>query len=287
MLLVMAGIGYRIYRKIHYLLRRMYVFAAPKRYALGSGERSEKIIVSLASYPARFAQIPIALKSIMLQSMKPDRIIVWLDEEAKQSGLTHKMLELEQYGVEYRYVRDLKAHKKYFYVMQEFPDDIIITIDDDVIYPKDVIESLVKVHRRYPDAVCARRVHKITNNADGTIASYQDWIGEYRGCDMPSHGLVAIGVGGILYPPHCLYEKAFDEELIVKLCFKADDIWLKFMELLKGTRVVWVPCDIPMPGLIEKEQKVSLNSENVGQNRNDVYFANMKAYFGVQDDAFC
>lgn len=283
----MAGIGYRIYRKIHYLMRRAVVLAAPNRNALNSEERTERVIVSLASYPARFAHIHIALKSIMLQSMKPDRIIVWLDEGAGQGGLTQKMLEMEQYGVEYRYVKDLKAHKKYIYVMQEFPEDIVITIDDDVIYPKDMIETLVKVHRRYPKAVCARRVHKITKNADGTIAPYHDWLGEYCGCDTPSHELVAIGVGGILYPPHCLYEKAFDEELIGKLCLKADDIWLKFMELLKGTRVVWVPCKIPMPGLIEKEQKTSLNRENVDQNMNDVYFANMITYFGVRADEFC
>lgn len=59
------------------------------------------------------------------------------------------------------------------------------------------------------------------------------------------------------------------------------------MELLKGTRVVWVPCKIPMPGLIEKEQKTSLNRENVDQNMNDVYFANMITYFGVRADEFC
>lgn len=170
--------------------------------------------------------------------------------------------------------------------MQEFPDAIIITVDDDVIYPKDLIKTLVKTHKCYPNAVCARRVHKITKNADGTIAPYNEWLGEYCGCDTPSHALVAVGVGGILYPPHCLYEKAFDEELIRKLCFKADDIWLKFMELLNKTHVVWAPCKIPMPELIEKAQKISLNHENVVQNKNDIYFANVQSYFQVQADMF-
>ncbi|MBD5470173.1 MAG: glycosyltransferase [Lachnospiraceae bacterium] len=218
--------------------------------------------------------------------MKPDRIIVWLDDNVEQSSLTPKMRILEKYGIEYRYVKDLKSHKKYFYVMQEFPDSIIITIDDDVIYSKDVIKSLMDTHERYPDAVCARRVHKITKKTDGTIAAYNDWLGEYCECDVPSHALVAVGVGGILYPPHCLYEKAFDEELIRKLCLKADDIWLKFMEVLNETYVVWTSCKIPMPELIEKAQETSLNGENVGQNMNDVYFANMQNYFHVQAKDF-
>ena len=282
----MKNLLYRTYRKINYIIRRIHVLAAPMKYALCGAERKERVIVSLASYPVRFEHIHICLKSMMMQSVKPDRIIVWLDDNIDKRMLTSKMLELEEYGIEYRFVRDLKAHKKYIYVMQEFPDDIIITIDDDVIYPKDLIETLVNTHKRYPDAVCARRVHKMTKNPDGMIAPYNDWIGEYCGCDMPSHELIAIGVGGILYPPHCLYEKAFDEELIEKLCLKADDIWLKFMELMKGTHVAWVHCKIPMPGLIEKEQKASLQSENVSQNMNDVYFKNLQDYFNVKAEDF-
>lgn len=279
---------YRIVRKVNYFMRRIYVLAAPKKNALYSGkQRKERIIVSLTSYPERFAQIHTALKSIMLQTVKPDKIIVWLDEDVKRECFTPKMHALEQYGIEYRTMPgDLKPHKKYIHAMQEFPDDIIITVDDDLIYAKDVIETLMKTHARYPNAVCARRVHKMTKKADGTIASYNDWLGEYCGCDTPSHALIATGVGGVLYPPHCLYEKAFDEELIMALSLKADDIWLKFMELLNGTYVVWTPCKFPMPDLIEKEQKTSLKSENVGQNKNDVYFANVQKYFQVQSDDF-
>lgn len=287
MLLDMKKLVYRIYRKINYIFRRIYVLAAPKRYALNSEKRKQRIIVSLTSYPGRFHCIHIMLKSIMLQSVKPDKIIVWLDDGVGCDKLTPKMLNLEKYGIEYRNMPgDLKPHKKYIHAMQAFPDDIIITVDDDLIYANDVIETLVKTHKRYPGAVCARRVHKMTKNADGTIASYNDWFGEYCGCDTPSHELAATGVGGVLYPSHCLFEKSFDEELIEKLCLKADDIWLKFMELMKGTRVVWVRCKIPMPDLIEKEQRTSLRSENVGQNMNDVYFANLQDYFNVKAEDF-
>ena len=283
----MKKLLYRIYRKINYIFRRIYVHLAPKRYGLNRKKRKKRIIVSLTSYPGRFEHIHTALKSMMLQTVKPDQIIVWLDEDVGRDKLTRKMLELEQYGIEYRAMPgDLKPHKKYFHVMQEYPNDIIITVDDDLIYPKDVIESLLKTHKRYPKAVCARRVHKIIKKADGGIAPYNDWLGEYCGCYTPSHELIATGVGGVLYPPHCLYEKAFDEKLITELSLKADDIWLKFMELLNGTYVVWAPCKIPMPDLVEKEQATSLKSENVTQNKNDVYFANLQNYFHIQAEAF-
>lgn len=283
----MKNLIYRIYRKIAYILRRIYVYSAPLKDALNHEERKTHIIVSLTSYPGRFAHIHTALKSMMLQTVKPDRIIVWLDENVGRDMLTPRMRTLEQYGIEYRAMTgDLKPHKKYIHAMREFPEDLIITVDDDLIYPKDVIETLLKTHKRYPKAVCARRVHKITKRPDGGIAPYHNWIGEYTKCGTPSHMLVATGVGGVLYPPHCLYEKALDEKLITELSLKADDIWLKFMELLNGTYVVWAPCKIPMPDLIEKEQETSLKSENVAQNKNDIYFENVQNYFHVQADAF-
>jgi hypothetical protein len=249
--------------------------------------RDKKIIISLTSYPERFHCIHIALKSIMLQTVKPDRIIVWLDEDVPRSTLTNEMLELEKFGVEYRNAKgDLKPHKKYIHAMREFPNDIIITVDDDLIYAKDVIESLLLTHKKYPNAVCARRVHKMTKDANGEIASYNAWLGEYTGSNEPSHNLVATGVGGVLYPPHCIGEMAFNEENIIRLSLKADDIWLKFMELLSGTKVAYAPSRLPMPQLIEKEQTSNLRADNVGLNMNDVYFKNLMDYYKIDSELF-
>lgn len=50
--------------------------------------------------------------------------------------------------------------------------------------------------------------------------------------------LLATGVGGILYPPHCMDNRLFDIEKIQQLCLYGDDIWLKAMQLLSGTPVV-------------------------------------------------
>jgi hypothetical protein len=79
---------------------------------------------------------------------------------------------------------------------------------------------------------------------------------------------------------------AFDEENIVRLSLKADDIWLKFMELLAGTKVVYAPSKIPMPQLIEKEQTSNLRSDNVGLNMNDVYFNNLMEYYRIDKEQF-
>ena len=42
------------------------------------------LIISLTSFPARYDTLHLTLKSLMGQSVRPDRVILWLAEEATQ-----------------------------------------------------------------------------------------------------------------------------------------------------------------------------------------------------------
>lgn len=239
------------------------------------------IVISLTSYPARFGTVCKTLKSILNQSMKPDRIIVWLD--APPEMVTAEMRSLEKYGIEYRCsMENLKPHKKYFFAMQEFPQSLVVTVDDDLVYPKDLVRSLFMGWKNHPDCVCARRVHKMTFNSDGKLKAYNDWMFECRQQTVPSHLLVATSGAGVLYPPGCLDKRAFDAESIKRNCLDADDIWLKAMELLNGTKVFWVKNTMVHPPVVDGSQQTALCHTNVMKNRNDVYIANMERLFGEE-----
>jgi len=142
-----------------------------------------------------------------------------------------------QYGLEIKKIPgNLKPHKKYQYAMEEYPDSLIITIDDDLIYHKDFIKSLYEGHEKFPDCVIAIRGHEITFNNDGTIKPYNEWNKQVMHSYYPSMKLFAAGgSGGVLYPPYALNKRAFDKKIVERLCLNADDIWLKMMEVLNGT----------------------------------------------------
>lgn len=46
--------------------------------------------------------------------------------------------------------------------LKEFPDDNIVTFDDDILYPPNIIERLIKKHQKYPHAICGCRIRLIT-----------------------------------------------------------------------------------------------------------------------------
>lgn len=275
-----------VLKRLFYVLPNRYVInkiqKAPLQYGLNHNEvRNEKVIVSLTSYPDRFDNIYLCLKSLLLQDYKPDRIVVWLGSDTRQSDMTQEMLSLEEFGVEYRFdtTLNLRPHKKYFYAIQEFPDDIVITVDDDSVYPANTISSLIRSYQSHPLAVSARRVHLMTYDKQGNLLPYSDWKYEYRKLKEESKSLLAVGVGGILYPPHTFDDRAFDIERIQALCLGADDIWLKYMEILRGINVVWVPSFFPHPPALTS--KASLGQSNVGAGKNDEYLARMSEAYEI------
>ena len=275
-----------VLKRLFYVLPNRYVIKRTQKsllqYGLNQDEyRDEKVIVSLTSYPDRFDKIFLCLKSLLLQDYKPDRIIVWLGSDTQQSDITKEMLSLKEFGVEYRFdnILNLRPHKKYFYAIQEFPNDIVITVDDDSVYPENTISSLMKSYQKHPSAVSARRVHLMTYDKRGNLLPYRYWKYEYRKLREESKSLLAVGVGGILYPPHTFDTRAFDIEQIQALCLGADDIWLKCMELLRGVNVVWVPSFFSHPPALTS--KSSLGESNVGTGKNDRYLAQMAKAYGI------
>ena len=45
------------------------------------------------------------------------------------------------------------------------------------------------------------------------------------------------GVGGVLYPPNCFTSEAIREDIFLKCCPNADDIWFWAMALVRGRKI--------------------------------------------------
>lgn len=260
-------------------LYKRYIICSKWKSVVQKSSKSESIIVSVTSYRKRFEDVKIAIKSLGYQTQKANRVLLFVDDFENNDAM-NVLDDLKEYGVEIvRVPYDLKPHKKYFFAMTQNPDTIVITIDDDCVYWPWTISSLMNTHRRYPKAVCARRVSKITYDQAGNIEPYNEWKQSYTKELKPSSQLFATGVGGVLYPPYSLSNMAFDVEAIKKYCYCADDVWLKIMETINNVDVVWTRCLLMHPIDIEDGTAEGLATLNVGANRNDVYMQEtLKAY---------
>ena len=57
---------------------------------------------------------------------------------------------------------DILGHKKYFYTMQKYKDLPIITVDDDSIYSKDLVQLLYDNYKKYPHCISGMKTHKVS-----------------------------------------------------------------------------------------------------------------------------
>lgn len=230
----------------------------------------KEVIVSLTTIPSRIDKTWITIETIMNQSKKPNRIILWLGEDKfKGVELPKQLLEQQGRGLEIRYCEDLICHTKYYYTMRENPSAIVITVDDDIIYPRNLISKLIKVYKDNMGCIVCFRAHEMILNSDGNIKPYNEWNWNSIGKLGPSNALLQTGVSGVLYPPNCLDEEVFNKEKIKELCPRADDVWLKFMALKKGTPIVKISKKSKLFTIIDETQEEALNKYNVSSNGND------------------
>jgi len=234
-----------------------------------------KIIVSLTSYYKRLKTLNKVLDSILNGNLVPDKIILTLYFKDLNFISKYNYDYLTKNNITLIIVNiDIKSHKKYFYVMQKYPYDIIITIDDDIIYENNTIELLYKSYLKYPNEISARRVHLIKYDKNGLSTSYNKWYKEYKLLKIPSFDLLATTGAGTLFPPNILkinYSLIYD----IFNCITSDDLFLKFIENKLKIKIVWVE-NKKLMGLKEIYRKGM--SYKINRFGNDRCLKNFKIY---------
>lgn len=251
-----------------------------KKYSNNKGMR---VIVSLTSFSKRLANLHIVIKSLLSQTYSPDLIVLYLGDDVDETNVPDSLKNLEKYKFKIVYgCENLKPHKKYFFAMQEYSDDIIITVDDDAVYDKNLVRDLMKTHLKNPGSIVARRVNRILFDEYGNINPYNDWLIEDLSIrnSRPSFDLIATGVGGVLYPPHLINKILFDKSAIIKTSLLADDLWLKYVELISHVPVVRTSGLISHPFVFEDSDNTGLAKENVLNSNNDRTILKIEEYFG-------
>ena len=248
------------------------------------------VIVSLTTFPPRISQLHLMLKSILWQTCPPEKIIVWLSEQefpGRLNDLPEELRRLMAKGIEFRFVSEnFRSHKKYHYVFREYPDSKVITVDDDLIYPRNTVERLLSLSYQYPDTVCGNVIRKI--HMDGNSFSvYRKWTKVFTMPVNSSLQNVAIGCGGIYYPPHWYGEELFDWKIISEHCPSADDLWLKANELKRRVKVTGGGGFYPRPIELPQTQNNSLQKKNNGKtNLNDKQWKSLNELWKL-DELYC
>lgn len=246
-----------------------------------------RLVISLTTFNKRIDDLYLCIESLLQQSLRPNRVILWLSEEEFPSldFIPALLLNQKERGLEILFCKnDIGPYKKIIPSLNLLLEDNIITVDDDVMYPVDMLDLLYRTHLRFPKAVVANVTHKLTRGANGKVLPYKQWPRGYQ-VDQPQSDVYPVGIGGVLYPPNSLDPIATDESLFMSLCPKADDVWLKIMALKHGTLAMsvndhrsWAKRNL----MIDGSQQFALKRGNKSKvSGNDIKVAQTLDFFNM------
>lgn len=252
-----------------------------------NGDASD-IIVSLTSYGVRVEDtLPYALYSLLRQTRMPNRIIVWLDDvNWSEEKLPDILKKLQSLGVEFYFVEDLRSYKKLIPALKMFPDNVIITVDDDLYYNSHTVEWLTNAYEESDKRSVFGTWAYGAKVSERQYLPYSQW--KVANMGTPTGEYSVIGCGGILYPPHIFDDEVLKDELFMELAPTADDLWFWVMEKRQNIPVKLIPnahrglhTEVNRVDFWNPNKEGSLYYINEIKGKNDEQFEELLNHYGL------
>ncbi|MBD3923452.1 hypothetical protein IEZ26_02365 [Nocardioides cavernae] len=217
----------------------------------------------------------LTIESIGAGKVKPSRIVLWLDEFEALERLPRGLKRASRRGLEIRNCENLGPHKKYYPYVSEAVHEtstVLVTADDDVLYPRGWMSDLSDAHSQWPNDVLCFRAHRIRLANDG-IAPYLEWGRESS--TVASHTVFATGVSGVLYPSEMVRQLRAAGRAFDPVARSTDDIWLHRVALRSGIKARQVVAPARLFLSIPSTNRVQLASDNVAGGKNDAIISEL------------
>lgn len=261
---------------------RCFVYLFNKRYCgITKERRNYPIVVSLTSFPGRIGVVSETVKSLLVQTMKPDRIILWLANEQfpnHERDLPDELIALKNYGLEILWCDDIRSYKKLIPTLRIVPNAIVVTADDDIYYRVHWLKGLYDAHLHNPQCVICYRATKFYLTNEG---NYKTIGGGHDLWPEPSYLHKLTGCGGVLYPVDVFYQDICRDDIFMTICKTNDDIWFWLMAVLNRKKV-YCPISDNVDIIEVKRAKKTPSLTSINDNGEHLFwkdFYNMLKYY--------
>lgn len=268
---------FKLINLIRFIFHFIYLNITSYKKISPNHRLNKKITVSLTAKKERFYFLPIVLKSIVNQTINPNEIILWIEEENKKY-LPKKILKLKKkIGLKIFYCKNYRSYNKIIHTINLRKKNYIITFDDDIIYHKKSIEYLTNKINDSNNNIIANRIHKIKMSRNRPV-NYNNWYWNSENTKINKLNF-QTGVYGVLYPPNSFHKDICKSRIFQKLSPSADDLWLYWMVRLNKKFIVWSEFKKRNIEVINFDDN-SLRKINIFNKNNDNQIKNLIRYYG-------
>ena len=226
----------KLVRLRNFLIYKRWDFISKINQIKLNTDPKANFVVSIATYPKRAHLLPAVFEALNQQTQLPQKwIVVLSEEEWPELKLPEYFNKLIKRGLEILWVQNnTYAVKKLVPVVGKYPNMGVITLDDDKIYHKSLIEGLINFTIENPNTIVGYMGRSMVRKNNQLKMLYRE-----KGAaniSTPSAQVYLIGWGGIYYPAGSLHENVFSEEGIHRIVpGRGSDIWFWAAALAHNT----------------------------------------------------
>lgn len=260
-------------------LKKLGVPLTVNKYGVTENKRKQEIIISLTSHPARINSVYKTIITLLNQDYLPDRVVLWLAKEQFDGGneeiLPKNLLSLKKYGLEIRWCEDIRSYKKLIPSLKEFPEALIITVDDDWYYSSSLVKNLMEEHCEHPNDIIACEITHPVMDENERLISSED-VSVYSGTTSYSNKL--LGSGGVLYPANTFDSEIFNKEVFMDIAPTNDDIWFWGMAVKNDVKTYY-PANSIKPLLMTDPESQNDSALALYNSQNNTYMKTTEDLF--------
>lgn len=223
----------------HYILNNIGI-KIPKQNVLAPTPVfvDKSLYISLTSFPQRISFVYYTILSLMNQTEKVNGIYLYLADEQfpnKENDLPKKLLHLTTVGLTIKWTSDTRSYKKLLPILETNWNDVIITCDDDVFYPRDWLKNLLISYKAHTNEIHSSMITRLCKKNDCFYELSEEFIPDDT--NRSSFFNKVLGAGGVLYPPDSLNKEVLNIGVAKRLAPTSDDIWFWGMAVLNRTKI--------------------------------------------------
>lgn len=243
-----------------------------------------KIIVSLTVIHTRLARLHLTLRSLLSQGYSDIEVRVHaskepflLDQGAREVPDEIGSLIAEDSRLSWRWVPNIGSYRKLLPVLVETIDEdqLIVTADDDTIYPDDWLSTLLQYYSLF-NCIVSFRGHYVAFDKEG-FAPYRRWM-THGIVENPSERVLPTGKDGVLYHTSFFDRRVLDYAKALQLAPTADDLWFKWHTAVNSVPVYCVEPDYTKGSMKETSDGPSLYLQFNQAGANDTAVARLHHY---------
>ena len=134
------------------------------------------VILSMTTIPKRKDRLSDNISAILNQTYKFDKLVINIDDNLSDEDYKwyenfkniDSRIEINKAEAKWR------SCNKLLPTLKKYPNDIIITIDDDIYYPCDTIKELMEWHDKEPDCIITHEINPIYINEEKNYVGYHN-----------------------------------------------------------------------------------------------------------------